>query len=149
MKSNKQVESWWSLDLLMSFSYNSVQMFEPFQDRNQHFFGTVSLSWIVMKFISKTYSFNLFWIKPLRKNISGQNLDFWKSYFLFLCWNLVFWTNMESNAAVTLRSWGPCGPKLLVFKRCVDLLVKNLKLFTKSLWINVKFFFCKYFQDQV
>ena len=25
-------------------TYNSVQMFEPFQDRNQHLFGTVSLS---------------------------------------------------------------------------------------------------------
>ena len=24
--------------------YNSVQMFEPFQDRKSHFFGTVSLS---------------------------------------------------------------------------------------------------------
>ena len=24
--------------------YNRVQMFEPFQDRNPHFFGTVSLS---------------------------------------------------------------------------------------------------------
>ena len=24
--------------------YNKVQMFEPFQDRNPHFFGTVSLS---------------------------------------------------------------------------------------------------------
>ena len=34
-------------------------MFEPFQDRNPHFFGTVSLSWFVMKSISKTYSFNL------------------------------------------------------------------------------------------
>ena len=44
-----------------------VQMFEPFQDWNPHFFGTVSLSWFVMKSISKTYSFNLFWSKPLRK----------------------------------------------------------------------------------
>ena len=83
--------------------YNSVQMFEPFQDRNPHFFQTVSLSWIVMKSISKTYSFNLFWTQPLRKKILGQNLEFWKSYFQFLRWNWFFRTNMESNAAVTLH----------------------------------------------
>ena len=35
----------------------------------------------------------------------------------------------------------PCNPKLLVFKRCVHLLVKNLKLFTKALLMTVKFFF--------
>ena len=83
--------------------YNSVQMFEPFQDRNPHLFGTVSLSWIVMKSILKTYSFNLFWTKPLRKKIPGQNLDFWKSNFQFLRWNCFFLTNMENNAAVTLH----------------------------------------------
>ena len=78
-------------------------MFEPFQDRNPHFFGTVSLSWFVMTSISKMYSFNLFWAKPLRKKIWGKNLDFWKSYFQNLRWNWVFRTNMESNAAVTLH----------------------------------------------
>ena len=78
-------------------------MFEPFQDWNPHFFGTSSLSWFVMKFILKTYSFNLFWTKPLRKKISGQNLDCCKSYFQFLRWNWVFRNNMESNAAVTLH----------------------------------------------
>ena len=103
-------------------------MFEPFQDQNQNFFGTVHLSWFVMKSISKTYRFNLFWTKPLRKKLLGPNLDFCKSYFR---------TNMESNAAF----WGPCGPKLLVFKRCVHLLVTNLKLITKALFMNVKFFF--------
>ena len=90
-----------------------------------------------MKSISKMYSFNLFWSKPLRKKILGQNLDFCKSYFQFLRWNWVFRTNMESNAAI----WGPCGPKLLVFKRYVHLLVKNLKLFERALLMNVKFFF--------
>ena len=89
--------------LLLTIVYNSVQMFEAFQDRNPHFFGTVSLSWIVMNIISKTYSFSLYWTKPLRKIFLGQNLDFWKSYFLFPCWNWIFWTNMESNAALTLH----------------------------------------------
>ena len=78
-------------------------MFEPFQERNPHFCGTVSLSSFVMKSISKMYSLNLFWTKPLRNKISGQNLDFCKSYFQFLCCNWVFWTNMESNAALTLH----------------------------------------------
>ena len=86
-----------------SLEWNSVQMFEPFQDRNPHFFGTVSLSWLFMKSISKTYSLNLFLTKPLRKKFLGQKLDFWKSYFQFLRWNWVFWTNMGSNAAVTLQ----------------------------------------------
>ena len=54
--------------------YNSVQMFEPFQHRNPHFFGKVSLSWFVMKYILKTYSFNLFWTKPLRKNFFMSDL---------------------------------------------------------------------------
>ena len=31
--------------------YNSVQMFESFQNLNPHFFGTISLRWFVMKFI--------------------------------------------------------------------------------------------------
>ena len=87
----------------MNSPYNRVQMFEPFQDRNPHFFGTVSLIWFVMKFISKTCSFNLFWTKPLRKKKFGRNLDFCGSYFQFLRWNWVFRTNMESNAAVTLH----------------------------------------------
>ena len=43
------------------------------------------------------------WTKSLRKKISGQNLDFSKSYFQFLRWNWVFRTNMKSNAAVTLH----------------------------------------------
>ena len=29
---------------VMAVMYNKVQMFEPFQDRNPHFFETVSLS---------------------------------------------------------------------------------------------------------
>ena len=57
-------------------TYDKVQMFDPFQDRNPHFFGTVSLSWFVMKSISKTYSFNLFWSKPL------QNF-FWRTFLNF------------------------------------------------------------------
>ena len=56
-------------------------MFEPFQDRNQHFFGTVSLSWIVMKSISKTYSFNLLWTKPLRKKFWAKIWIFAKVFF--------------------------------------------------------------------
>ena len=54
------------------FILNSVQMFEPFQDRNQHFLETVSLTYFVMKSFSKTYSFNLFWTKPFRKTILGK-----------------------------------------------------------------------------
>ena len=100
-------------------------MFEPFRVRNPHFFGTVSLSWFFMKSISKTYSFNLFWTKPLRKKISGQNLDLFGSYFQFLRWNWVFRTNMESNAAVTLH-----------FE---DLAVQNY-LFLKDVCICWKFF---------
>ena len=42
---------------------------------------------------------------------------------------------MESNAAVTLHF------EDLVFKRCVHLLGKNLKLIRKALVMNVKFFF--------
>ena len=120
-------------------------MFEPFQNRKPHFFGTVSLSWIVMKSILKTYTFSFFWTKPLRKKIWGLNLYFWKIYFQFLRLNWVFRTNKESNAAVTLHLhlhfWGCCGPKLLVFKRCVHLLIKNLKLFNRALLMNVKFIF--------
>ena len=50
--------------------YNSVQMFDPFRDRNPHFFGPISLSWFVMqdfwKWISsmvlcQNHSGNFFW----------------------------------------------------------------------------------------
>ena len=71
------------------------------------------------------------------KTFRGKIWIFCKSYFQFLRWNWVFRTNMESNAAF----WGPCGPELLVFKRCVHFLVKNFKLFRKALLMNVKFFF--------
>ena len=40
---------------------------------------------------------------PLRKKLSGKNLNCWKRYFQFLCGNWVFWTNMESTSAVTLH----------------------------------------------
>ena len=36
------------------------------QDRNQHLFGTISLSWFFMKSIPKVYHFNLFLTKSLR-----------------------------------------------------------------------------------
>ena len=72
-------------------------MFDPFQDRNQHLFGTVSLRLFVMKSISKTYSFNWFWTKP-----RGKICILAKVIFNF-CAKIVFFTNMESNASVTLH----------------------------------------------
>ena len=84
-------------------AHNSVQMFEPFQDRNQHFFGSIRVSWLVMKSIPKTFSFNLFLTKSLRKFSLNWNLDFGERYFQFLPWNRVFPTYMKSNAAVTLH----------------------------------------------
>ena len=51
-------------------------------------------------------SWNPFWKRIasicFEPNHSGKKY-FWKSYFQFLCWNCFFWTNMESNAAVTLH----------------------------------------------
>ena len=115
-------------------------MFEPFQDRNPHFFGTVSLSWFVMKSISKTYSFNLFWTKPLRKKVFGQNLDSCKSYFQFLRWNWFFRTNMESNAAVTLHFEDLAVQNYMFLKdMCIHWWKYLIAL--KGLWMIVKFFF--------
>ena len=115
-------------------------MFEPFQDGNQHFFGTISLSWFVMKSIPKTYSFNWFLTKSLRETFLNGNLYFCGSYFQFLSWNCVFWAYLESNAAVTLHL-KTLRSQINCFKRLVYLLRKNLKFFNPELWINVKFFF--------
>ena len=81
-----QVSSWltYGLKTVKFWWYNSVQMFEPFQDWTPHLFGTVSLSWFVIKSIFKTYSFNLFWTKPLRrKKILGKIWIFAKVIFNF------------------------------------------------------------------
>ena len=34
-------------------SCNSVQMFEPFQDQNPHFFGNICVNWFFMKYFKK------------------------------------------------------------------------------------------------
>ena len=83
--------------------------------------------------LSKTYMFNFFMAKPLRKTFLGLNLDFCAHYFLFLPWNWFFRTNMESSAAVTLHFEG--------------LAVQNY-LFLKDVWIcwwNISNCFTRYF----
>ena len=67
------------------------------------FFWKNQLELIFHVRLSKTYTFNFFMTKPLRKKKFEKILDFCGSYFQFLLWNWVFWTNMESNAAVTLH----------------------------------------------
>ena len=84
----------------------------------------------------KTYRFNFFMAKPLRKKCWRKIGFLWKLFLIFL--KLGFWTNMESNAVL----WRSCGSELLVFKICLHLLVKKLlKLSNQVLSIDVKFFF--------
>ena len=91
-------------------------MFEPFQERNPHFFETISLSWFVMKSILKTYSFNCFLTKSLRIFFNG-NLVFLRNLFsISPTWNWVFWTYMESNAAVRIHLEDLAVPNYLFLK---------------------------------
>ena len=128
--------------------YNSAQMFEPFQDQNQHLFGTGSLSWFVMKSISTTYRFHLFWTKPLRKKMWGQNLDFSKSNFQFLRWIWVFRTNMGSNSAVT-RHFEDLVVQNYLFLKDVCICWWKISNCLKSTFDECEVFLFKYFEDQV
>ena len=74
------------------------------------------------------------------KKISGQNLDFWKSYFQFLRRNWVFQTSIKSNAAF----WGPCGPKDVCI--CWWKISNCLKKYFWSLW---SFFFKIFWRPSV
>ena len=60
-------------------------MFEPFQDRNPHFFGTVSLSWFIMKSISKTYSGDF-------KSNFFKNPNFAPKNFSWVVWSKTNWS---------------------------------------------------------
>ena len=62
--------------------YNTIQMFEPFWDQNQYFFGIISVSWFFMQEFWKQIGSVV-----LRPNHSGffksQNLNFCGSCFLW------------------------------------------------------------------
>ena len=76
--------------------YNSVQMFEPFQDQNPHFVGMIRLNRFVMQDFQKQIGSVVLW-----PNFVEAKFGFlWKFFFL---WNLGFGTNMESAADVTLN----------------------------------------------
>ena len=122
--------SWYTMRCTIPISaHNSFQMFEPFQNRKPHFFGTINLSWFVMKSIPKMYSFNLFLTKSLRISFNGIIFwmeNFWGSYFQLFPWKWVFQTYMESNAAVTIN-FDPTVTNYLFFKD-VCICWKNHKL---------------------
>ena len=86
--------------------YNSVQMFEPFQDWNPHFFGTISLTWFVTKSIPQMYDVNLFLTKSLRKTFLTGNLDFCGNYFQFLPSNCAFRTYLSLLANMSFNRFG-------------------------------------------
>ena len=116
-------------------------MIESFKDWNPHFFVTISLSWFVMKSLAKTYSFNFFLTTLVRdKNVKWK---FWFLWKLFSISPLIsgFSDIYGEQRCCNTSFWIPCGHKLLVFKRQVYLLMKNVKLFNYVLEINVKFFF--------
>ena len=71
------------------------------------------------------------------KNFRAKS-EFLKKLFSFSPLKLFFFTNIESNAAVTLHFEDLAVENNLF---CVHLLVKNLKLFKKALLMSVKFFF--------
>ena len=50
-----------SLDSSELTAYNSVQMFEPFQDQTPHFFGKIILSWFVMQDFQKLIGSKVLW----------------------------------------------------------------------------------------
>ena len=84
-------------------TYNRVQMFEPFKiGINIYLEQSVwaELSWNPFR---KRIALICFGPNHSGEKISGQNFDFWKSYFQFLRRNWVFWSNMENNAVVTLH----------------------------------------------
>ena len=120
----------------------------PFQDQNPHFFGKVSLSWIVLKSISKTYSFNFCLDQTTQEKNLGQNLDFWKSYFQFLRWNWVFGTNMESNAAVTLNL-EDLASKIPCFKKNCAFVGEKSQIVYIGTFDDCEVFLFKFFEDQV
>ena len=72
-----------SVYCLFSNAYNSGQMFEPFQDRNPHFFGTVSLSWNVIKFIFKRIASIYFGPNHSGKKFRAEIWIFEKVIFFF------------------------------------------------------------------
>ena len=58
---------------------------------------------IIHEILSKINIFTRLMAKSLRNQKIRGIFEFFGSYFLWHLWNLVIWTNMESNAAVTLH----------------------------------------------
>ena len=79
-------------------------MFEPFQDRNPHFFGKISLSWFLMKVFQKPIGLIVLWPNNSGKN-SGCVEPIW-----MICW-LIFdhigqtWTNLDHLSVCTSLFW--------------------------------------------
>ena len=124
-------------------------MFEPFQDRNPHFFGTVSLSWFVMKSISKTYSFNLFWSKSLRKSFFGGHFSifagFWNKFtFKIGCFTLTFRVKLLKRLNLkTLQS------KIIIFKNMCEFFREKSQIVVLSTFYQRELIFFKYFDKNV
>ena len=85
----------------LSISYNSIQMFGPFQDQNQISFGKDSLSKLFMKIFWKPIGYIVFWPNHSGEKILCKIWIFCGSNFLFHLCNWGFGTNIENNAAVT------------------------------------------------
>ena len=83
------------------------------------FLWNSQFEWIVIKFIWKCIASICFGPNHSGKKMLGQNLDFWKSYFLFLRWNWVFKTSaLWADAFYKLKcpSVCPCVcPSICVF----------------------------------
>ena len=123
-------------------TYNSVQMFEPFWDRNSHFYGIFRLSWFFMQDFQKRIDSVVLGPNHSGKFFGGRNLDFCESYFLWPFCNGVFWTNMESNAAVTLHFEDLAVNNYLCTFTCEKSQIVLLSTFDQC-----EVFLFKYFED--
>ena len=115
-------------------------MFEPFRDQNPHFFGKISLSWFVMQDFRKLISSIVLWTNHSEKFVWGKTQIFVELTFFdqseievfLLTWRVTLCSRCILN---TLQS------QITYFKRCLHLLVKNLRVLYLELLFDVKFFF--------
>ena len=137
MRSNFHAFSGWrtSQGLMLEWGNNSVQMCELFRDRNPHFFGKNSCSWLIIEVFWIPIG-SMFYDQITQDKNFGQNLNFCGSYFLFHLWNWVSWTNIETNAAI----WSPCGHKFLGFFNMCAFVGEKFKI----VWI-ITFLLCIFF----
>ena len=159
-QSHKKVSAYWERECKVQFYlikfqkkimntimvFNSVQMFEPFQDQNQHSFWIISLSWFVMLVFWKHIRSIYLWPNHSGKKVRTKFRFFLKVLFIFLLCNWVFWTNIENNSAVTLH-FEDLAVQTYLFLKDVCICWWKISFKKKILFMNVQFFLYKYFED--